>query len=322
MAAPSAPYDAYSSVSDSDDEVYFVGGSSAHVAPDEHARAFYRGEIGLASFVPDAWKRKYTCVEDFLGRHEFIDLEEALRGEKNITPPLDQVFRALDLVGAPENVVIVILGQDPYPTRGHADGLAFSVSDGRWIPDSMKNILRQVNADAAEWETYASSDTARHSVDTETAVSKRARTQLRGMTPASKQKRTSNLTAWAKQGVLLLNTALTTRVGVRFAHASFGWGAFVNAVLRDVIDAHAGTEHVSEKKLPIFLLWGKASRELIEETARVASCEVITTSHPSPLSATMGGSRNPPFLGSMCFFHVNQLLNVLFSHPPIDWLLE
>lgn len=181
------------------------------------------------------------------------------------------VFRALELT-PPSQVRVVILGQDPYHGPGQAQGLAFSVTDDQKLPPSLRNMLREV--------------------ETDTGVA----SQCRG-----------DLSAWARQGVLLLNTSLTVEDGQPQSHAGRGWEALTDALLA----------HVAAQPQPvIFLLWGAAAqrkRGLVERSPH----RVLTANHPSPLSA-----RRPPepFIGCRHFSQVNTLLQALRpGTPPIRW---
>ncbi|CAG1018793.1 Uracil-DNA glycosylase [Burkholderiaceae bacterium] len=191
-------------------------------------------------------------------------------GEGAVVYPAS-VFRALELT-APEDVRVVILGQDPYHGPGQAQGLAFSVADGQQLPPSLRNMLQEVAADTG------------------------APSQCRG-----------DLSAWARQGVLLLNTSLTVEDGLPQSHAGRGWEALTDALL----------QHVAARPDPmIFLLWGafaQRKRALVEH----APHRVLTANHPSPLSA-----RRPPqpFIGCRHFSEVNRLLAELRpGSPPIRW---
>ena len=181
------------------------------------------------------------------------------------------VFRALELT-PPSEVRVVIVGQDPYHGPGQAQGLAFSVCDGQKLPPSLRNMLQEVAADTG------------------------MPSQCRG-----------DLSAWARQGVLLLNTALTVEDGQPQSHANRGWEALTDALLAHVA---ASTEPV------VFLLWGASAqrkRPLLERGPH----RVLTANHPSPLSA-----RRPPepFIGCRHFSQANTLLSQLRpGTPPIHW---
>lgn len=181
------------------------------------------------------------------------------------------VFRALELT-APQDVRVVILGQDPYHGPGQAQGLAFSVADGQKLPPSLRNMLQEVEADTGQ------------------------PSQCRG-----------DLSAWARQGVLLLNTSLTVEDGQPQSHAGQGWEGLTDALL----------QHVAARAEPvIFLLWGafaQRKRPIVDHPPH----RVLTANHPSPLSA-----RRPPqpFVGSRHFSEVNRLLAELRpGSPPIRW---
>ena len=181
------------------------------------------------------------------------------------------VFRALELT-APDDVRVVILGQDPYHGPGQAQGLAFSVPDGQRLPPSLRNMLEEVESDTG-------------------LVS-----QCRG-----------DLTPWARQGVLLLNTALTVEDGQPQSHANRGWEALTDALLA----------RVAVRRDPVvFLLWGAAAqrkRALLEGGPH----RVLTANHPSPLSA-----RRPPqpFIGCRHFSRASALLAEWQPDlPPIRW---
>lgn len=170
-----------------------------------------------------------------------------------------QVFRALELTPL-ESVKVVILGQDPYHGPGQAQGLAFSVPAGVRLPPSLRNIYKEVAA------------------DTGAAVPK-----------------DGDLTRWARQGVLLLNTALTVEDGQPQSHAQRGWEALTDALIRQV----------SREAGPcVFLLWGapaQRKRPLVDTTRHA----VFTANHPSPLAAT----RPPqPFIGCRHFSAANAWL--------------
>ena len=163
----------------------------------------------------------------------------------------------------------VILGQDPYPTPGHANGLAFSYVGPPPLPRSLVNIYRERSDDLGK------------------------------PAPAS-----GDLTPWAEQGVLLLNTALTVREGATKAgsHLRLGWGAVTDAIISAVSDQRP---HV------VFLLWGapaQAKRGLIDESRHL----VIASAHPSPLSARRG------FFGSEPFSRANDWLEQN-EQQAIDW---
>ena len=178
-------------------------------------------------------------------------------------PGPDAIFRALELT-PPEKVRVVILGQDPYPTPGHADGLAFSVTPKTALPRSLNNIFKEMQADL-------------------------------GASPA-----TGDLRDWARQGVLLLNTALTVPAGDAGGHARLGW----SALTRQVLDALNDTPRA-------FVLWGGHAQGFAPHLTHPGHL-VLTSAHPSPLSARRG------FFGSRPFSRVNDWLKAK-GQQPIDW---
>ena len=168
-----------------------------------------------------------------------------------VAPAPERVFAALALTPL-ESVRVVILGQDPYPTPGHANGLAFSYVGPPPLPRSLVNIYRERGED------------------------------IGGAAPSD-----GDLTRWAGQGVLLLNTALTVREGASKAgsHLLLGWGAVTDAVVAAVS---------RERPHVVFMLWGnpaQAKRPLIDESKHL----VIASAHPSPLSARRGFFGSKPF---------------------------
>lgn len=186
-----------------------------------------------------------------------------------IYPPRAERLAALDLT-APEAVRVVILGQDPYHGPGQAHGLAFSVRDGVKIPPSLANIFKELHAD------------------------------LGLARPAS-----GDLSAWARQGVLLLNTVLTVEAGQAGSHQGRGWEAFTDAVV---------TAIAAQEKPTVFLLWGNHAQK---KAARIAVLErgqhlVLKAPHPSPLSAYAG------FFGCGHFGKANAFL-AAHGRGTIDW---
>lgn len=190
---------------------------------------------------------------------------EAVAGRQWVPEP-EQVFRAFTY---PLNLVkVVILGQDPYPTPGHSVGLAFCVAPGVAPPRSLVNIFSELQSDL-------------------------------GVGPPSN----GDLTPWAKQGVLLLNSALTVRSGASGSHRGHGWEQITNAVIAALAHRPEGA--------PVAILWGKDAQTF---SSQFDPRFVITSPHPSPLSARRG------FFGSKPFSHTNELLRQRGS-APIDWEL-
>lgn len=196
-------------------------------------------------------------------------LIERLEAGAKMYPP--QPFHALELTTLPD-VRVVILGQDPYHGPGQAHGLAFSVPPGHRVPPSLRNIFKELARDAAAGQQALSSSSA-------------ARQGLAW----------PGLSAWAKQGVLLLNTCLTVEEGQPASHAGRGWECFTDALIHGVS---------AQPQPVVFMLWGshaQAKEGLIDATRHL----VLKANHPSPLSA----SRPPkPFFGSGHFSQANAWL--------------
>jgi uracil-DNA glycosylase len=192
-------------------------------------------------------------------------IRDAVAGDaRKILPPEDHRFAALDLT-PPDALRVVILGQDPYPTPGHAMGLAFSVAPGiRPLPRTLSNIFKEIQADI-------------------------------GSAP-----RDGDLTFWARQGVLLLNTCLTVPAGDAAGHARLGWHRLTEQVLAEV-----------SRRPCAFVLWGAHAQSLAGHI-RAGDHLILHAAHPSPLSARRG------FFGSRPFSRVNSWLTSN-SQPPIDW---
>ena len=196
---------------------------------------------------------------------EFVAAERARHA---VYPQDDQVFAALHLTPL-ASVKVLILGQDPYHGAGQAHGLCFSVRPGVSVPPSLANIFKELEDDL-------------------------------GLAPP----RHGNLTAWAQQGVLLLNTSLTVRAHAAASHQGKGWETFTDEVIRAV---NAKPERV------VFMLWGASARRkraLIDTSRHV----IIESAHPSPLSAHSG------FLGSRPFSRANKALAEA-GRSPVDWRL-
>lgn len=185
-----------------------------------------------------------------------------------VHPPHAEVFAALHLTSLAETKV-VILGQDPYHGPGQAHGLCFSVRPGVAVPPSLRNIFRELHDDIG--------------------------------CPIPSH---GCLVAWARSGVLLLNTTLTVRSGAAASHQGRGWERFTDRVIAAVDAKDHGV---------VFILWGAASRSkktLIDPTRHV----VIESAHPSPLSAHNG------FFGSRPFSRANDAL-VRLGLEPVDWCI-
>ncbi|WP_297075620.1 uracil-DNA glycosylase [uncultured Enterococcus sp.] len=183
-----------------------------------------------------------------------------------VFPPRELIFEALHQTPY-EAVKVVILGQDPYHNDHQANGLAFSVTKGQKIPPSLRNMYKEMQDDLH-------------------------------VTPPTH----GDLHAWAKQGVLLLNTVLTVEAHQANSHQKKGWEQFTDAV----IDA------LNQRQTPVvFVLWGGSAKKK-SQRIDTQKHKIITAAHPSPLSAYRG------FFGSRPFSTINDTL-VKLGQTPIDW---
>lgn len=215
--------------------------------------------------IDKSWK---AVLESEFQKSYWEDLTKFVRKQYlsgKVYPPAKNIFRAFDL--CPINKVkVVIVGQDPYHGEHQANGLSFAVSDGISLPPSLKNIYKEIQNDL-------------------------------GITPLS----SGDLTRWAKQGVLLLNSVLTVAANIPASHKEKGWEKFTDAAIKILNDNH---------KNIVYLLWGKyaqAKGEVIDRKNNL----VLTSGHPSPYSAHL-------FFGN---HHFSQCNNYLEKHgfKKIDW---
>lgn len=219
--------------------------------------------------LPAPWRKKLAGEFEkpyFQKLMEFVDKE---RQAHEVYPPEEDVFNAFQHTPY-DKLKVMLLGQDPYHDEGQAHGLCFSVRPGVRPPPSLKNIFKELKNDL-------------------------------GHSPPNH----GCLTAWADQGVFLLNAVLTVRAHQPASHKGKGWEVFTDEVIRKV----------NEKETPVvFLLWGKYAQDkikLIDADRHV----VLTAAHPSPLSAKNG------FFGSQPFSQANAALRET-GQEEIEWRLE
>ena len=213
-------------------------------------------------------------------------LYETVKNEyetKEVYPAPDDIFNAFAFTPLAK-VKVVILGQDPYHEPGQAMGLSFSVPAGCKLPPSLRNMYKEMAAD------------------------------LGCPTPES-----GDLTSWAAQGVLLLNTTLTVREHAAASHAKLGWRVLTDHVVRRCLEVPQPV---------VFLTWGKHAIELVDgawkaveagpAAASLANKHVLRSTHPSPLSANRATATLSAFMGSHPYSQVNSILKEE-GEQPIDW---
>jgi uracil-DNA glycosylase len=216
--------------------------------------------------IEESWKR--SLAEEFKKPY-FFELTSFIRQEystRQIFPPGKFIFQAFERSPF-DQTKVVILGQDPYHGPGQAHGLCFSVPEGIDQPPSLQNIFKEISQD------------------------------LGISTPSN-----GNLTRWADQGVLLLNSTLTVQANRAGSHQSKGWEQFTDKVIRTLAE---------DKEHLVFLLWGSFAQkkgEFIDRSKHL----VLSSPHPSPLSSYRG------FFGNKHFSKTNQYLEI-YGIKPIQW---
>jgi uracil-DNA glycosylase len=215
--------------------------------------------------IDPSWKK---ALKEQFGQEYWETLTSYVREEyktKTVYPPAANIFKAFDLCPF-DKVKVVIVGQDPYHGMRQAMGLSFSVNGGIAIPPSLQNIYKEIKSDL-------------------------------GITPIA----SGDLTRWAKQGVLLLNSVLTVQAAKPASHAGKGWEQFTDAAIQAL-----NAEH----KNIVYLLWGKYAQNKGLVINRDQNL-VLTSAHPSPYSATL-------FYGNHHFSKCNAYLEE-HGITPIDW---
>ena len=220
----------------------------------------------MIDLLKNDWRQ---LLADEFHKDYFKTLEDFVRHERQhetVYPAEENVFNALNHT-AYKDVKVLLIGQDPYHGPGQAHGLSFSVPEGQALPPSLRNIYKELESDLG-----------------------------------IKTSRNGNLSLWARQGVLLLNTSLTVRAGEAASHAGKGWETFTDAILA----------RLNEREEPlIFLLWGGHARKKRKGITKPHH-KIIESAHPSPLSAHRG------FFGSRPFSKINQILREM-KKAEIDW---
>lgn len=216
--------------------------------------------------IEESWKKALAAQWDMPYFEHLTNWVRTRYASSVVYPPPARIFAAFD--NCPfDSVRVVILGQDPYHGPGQANGLCFSVADGVAMPPSLINIFKEVENDTG--------------------------------TPVPQS---GDLTRWARQGVLLLNSTLTVDAGRPASHAGQGWETFTDAVIHELATRREGI---------VFMLWGSYAirkGEFIDRNRHL----VLTSPHPSPLSAYRG------FFGNHHFSMANDYLRRR-GEAPIVW---
>ena len=215
------------------------------------------------------WDEKLSPL--FLNE-KYKKIREFLKEEyktHTVYPDMHNIYNCFKITDY-KNVKCVILGQDPYHEVGQAQGLSFSVPNGIPFPPSLRNIFKELYSDLQ-------------------------------ITPP----KSGDLTKWAYEGVLLLNTTLTVREGLANSHKDCGWGWFTDEVIKII----------NQKDTPVvFILWGgnaRSKKKFIDTSKHF----IIESAHPSPLSSYNG------FFGSKPVSKTNEFLKSV-NIKPIDWDLN
>lgn len=218
--------------------------------------------------IGNDWDEKLSIVWNSPGFHKFWHIIEHEYQTKTIYPTQNNIFNALKLTPY-SNTKVVIVGQDPYHGENQAHGLSFSVQKGVTLPPSLKNIYKEIYDDLGIEEPNC-----------------------------------GDLTKWAKEGVLLLNSSLTVIKDMPNSHKDIGWSNLTDYIIKVL----------NQKEEPVvFILWGnfaKSKKQFITNKKHL----ILESTHPSPFSASSG------FFGSHPFSKTNAFLD---SHglEPINWQL-
>ena len=224
----------------------------------------------IKELIPKTW---FPYLKEETEKEYFMELEKFVENEydtKTIYPAKENIFNAIRYMN-PQNINVVIIGQDPYHEPNQAHGFSFSVEGDVPHPKSLINIFKELETDV-------------------------------GMN----YPKSGNLTPWAEQGVLMLNTVLTVRKGEANAHKDKGWENITYKIVETVLE---------QPQPKVFILWGKQAQDIFFKAYnKQPNVMFIKSVHPSPLSAYRG------FFGSKPFSKTNEYLE---SHgvAPIDWTI-
>ena len=207
-----------------------------------------------------------NILEEEYNKEYFLKIKEKVREEyrhKTIFPPASRVFYALRETSY-KDTKVVILGQDPYHGVGEANGLCFSVNEGIKMPPSLNNIYKELYTDLGIKRT------------------------------------TTDLSDWARSGVLLLNSVLTVEKDKPASHKMIGWEEFTDSII----------QKLNEKETPVvFILWGNFAKSKIKYITNPKHL-VISSSHPSPFSVNYGFFGSRPFSKTNEFLRQNEIKEI------------
>lgn len=224
------------------------------------------GDI-ITNYIPNTWEEVFAKTTNERKTIADVLTAKALPRYGELCPAKENIYRAFELTPLPK-VRVVILGQDPYPQSGVAVGLSFSTSPNNLrIPGSLKNIFKEIKSEYPDFQIPKHGD----------------------------------LRDWARQGVLLLNMALTVPPGKPKEHTGV-WKPFLIKTIRDLAEKKPDT---------IFVLWGNEAQKIIPF---IGKAPVLVSGHPSPEAVNRGGD----FLGNGCFKRVNDILKKC-GEAEIDW---
>ena len=221
----------------------------------------------MKALLKPSWN---TALKSFFDSLEFKKLWNFIKKEytsKIIYPKEKDIFNSLNITPI-NRISVVILGQDPYHGPGQAHGLSFSVLDGTPLPPSLKNIYKEIESDLGIKKDFSN----------------------------------GNLTHWARQGILLLNSVLTVEENNPGSHANHGWEEFTDHIIQKISD---------ERENVVFLLWGSYAKKkgsVIDKSKHL----ILESSHPSPLGAYRG------FIGCRHFSRTNKYLKK-YNIKEINW---
>ena len=217
--------------------------------------------------IEESWK---NALASEFAKDYFKSLTDFVRNEymsgKTVYPEPKNIFNAFNLCPL-NNVKVVIIGQDPYHEPGQAHGLCFSVQQGIELPPSLVNIYKEIEQDIGH-----------------------------------KSITNGDLSDWAKQGVLLLNSTLTVLAHVAASHSGHGWETFTDAVIKAVNE---------NRKNVVYMLWGSFAQKKADFVNEQDNL-ILKSAHPSPLSAYRG------FFGNHHFSRANEYLQQ-HGEKPINW---